>query len=128
MTDREQIRRDRLALTGYGRYDDDPEHVGCPRAQSDMTPCIARDGASALADITFGYGESCVGCDARPEKLLREIGVTPDGRGRIPGTDADKADQLRVLVRELTEDARAELTDRDAARRENAQATIGTGS
>ena len=31
-------------ICGYGRYDDDPNCVGCPRARSDMTPCIARDG------------------------------------------------------------------------------------
>ena len=58
-------------LEGYGRYDDDPEHVGCPRAQSDMTPCIARDGATALAD--GGKHDVCVGCGANPADLLRDL-------------------------------------------------------
>lgn len=53
---------------GYGRYDDDPLHVGCPRAQSDMTPCAARDGSSAVAD-----NERCVGCDEHPADLLRDL-------------------------------------------------------
>jgi hypothetical protein len=59
---------------GYGRYNDDPEHVGCPRARSDMTPCIARDGCSALADDV-------------------DIRLNPNGA----------ADQLRDVVRRVTE-------------------------
>lgn len=53
---------------GYGRYRDDPDHVGCPRAKSDMTPCIARDGALALADDGV-----CVGCGGEPRPLLIEL-------------------------------------------------------
>lgn len=52
---------------GYGRYDDDPEHVGCPRARSSDTPCAARD-EGALDDHGL-----CVGCDRRPAQLLREL-------------------------------------------------------
>jgi len=52
---------------GYGRYDDDPDHVGCPRARSSETPCCARD-VHALDDHGL-----CVGCDRRPEQLLREL-------------------------------------------------------
>lgn len=52
---------------GYGRYDDDPEHVGCPRARTSETPCVARD-AYALDDR-----ELCLGCDRRPDRLLREL-------------------------------------------------------
>lgn len=52
---------------GYGRYDDAPEHVGCPRAKSDMTPCVARDGASAE------QASQCVGCQATTAELLREL-------------------------------------------------------
>jgi hypothetical protein len=52
-------------LGGYGRYDDDPEHVGCPRARSDMTPCVARDGTTAVAD-----SGRCVGCGEHPAALL----------------------------------------------------------
>lgn len=53
---------------GYGRYNDDPEHVGCPRATSDMTPCVARDGGLAVAD-----DGACVGCGAKPADLLRDL-------------------------------------------------------
>lgn len=50
---------------GYGRYGDDPEHVGCPRAKTDMTPCVARDGKFAQDDEGF-----CVGCASQPAELL----------------------------------------------------------
>jgi hypothetical protein len=87
-------------LCGYGRYDDDPAHVGCPRAKSDMTPCIARDGALALADELC-----CVGCGQLPTTLLREIqaaGVRlPDDVARRAADAA--ADCLRDLVRVATE-------------------------
>jgi hypothetical protein len=53
---------------GYGRYDDDPDHIGCPYAQSDMTPCVARDGALAQADDGV-----CVGCGHKPANLLRDL-------------------------------------------------------
>jgi hypothetical protein len=52
----------------YGRYDDDPNHIGCPRATSDMTPCVARDGRVACADDGF-----CVGCNRHPGDLLTEL-------------------------------------------------------
>lgn len=51
----------------YGRYNDDPAHVGCPRAKSDMTPCSARDGMLAEDN---GY---CVGCNISVAKLLKEL-------------------------------------------------------
>jgi len=53
---------------GYGRYNDDPEHVGCPRAKSDMTPCAARDGNVATLD-----DGDCVGCQQYPADLLRDL-------------------------------------------------------
>jgi hypothetical protein len=89
---------------GYGRYDDDPAHVGCPRAKSDMTPCIARDGASALADDFH-----CVGCNGHPKDLLDElraagvnVGVIRSGvRGSL--WDRKAADKLREVVRRATE-------------------------
>ena len=57
-----------MKVAGYGRYDDDPQHIGCPRARSDMTPCVARDGALAVAD-----DERCVGCNQHPAELLMEL-------------------------------------------------------
>lgn len=53
---------------GYGRYDSDPEHVGCPHAATDMTPCVARDGAVAT-DATA----HCVGCGRHPADLLCDL-------------------------------------------------------
>lgn len=57
-----------MTAGGYGRYKDDPEHVGCPRAKSDMTPCAARDGRSACAD-----DGKCVGCSVHPADALRDL-------------------------------------------------------
>lgn len=42
--------------------------VDCPRAKSWMTPCIARDGAVALAD-----DGQCVGCSADPLAQLADL-------------------------------------------------------
>jgi hypothetical protein len=67
-------------ILGYGRYDDDPEHVGCPRAHSDMTPCVARDGHLALADS----GE-CVMCGANPADLLAELVKAATAPGALDG-------------------------------------------
>jgi len=54
-------------VLGYGRYSDEPGHVGCPRAKSDMTPCAARDGNTATD------GEVCIGCSQHPADLLRDL-------------------------------------------------------
>jgi hypothetical protein len=55
-------------VEGYGRYKDDPNHVGCPRAKTDMTPCVARDGHLAADDTGL-----CVGCAAHPANLLTNL-------------------------------------------------------
>ena len=52
----------------YGRYNDDPNHIGCPRAKSDMTPCVARDAYLAQADDGV-----CVGCGENPANLLKDL-------------------------------------------------------
>lgn len=42
----------------------------CPREESEMTPCIARDGSLAVGD---GYGgDVCVGCERGVLSLLAE--------------------------------------------------------
>jgi hypothetical protein len=89
---------------GYGRYNDDPEHVGCPRARSDMTPCIARDGCSSLADdqTCVSDDQTCVYCNLTPRSLLnalKQAGVDVDIRPNPNGA----ADQLRDVVRRVTE-------------------------
>ena len=86
---------------GYGRYKDDPGHVGCPRARSDMTPCIARDGHTALAD-----DNRCVGCNLQPhglDGLLFALRNEVTGKSASPVTiPRHAADKLRDLVREVT--------------------------
>lgn len=85
-------------IGGYGRYKDDPEYIGCPRAKSDMTPCIARDGSPALADDL-----RCVGCDMDPMLLLVELRNKVTGPGVSPAVvPRDAADQLTALVRKAT--------------------------
>jgi hypothetical protein len=65
------------SILGYGRYDDEPDHVGCPRAKSDMTPCVARDGSlttflkhNLTAKETT---EACIGCGESPAELLKAL-------------------------------------------------------
>jgi hypothetical protein len=87
---------------GYGRYDNDPGHAGCPRAKSGMTPCIARDGHLALG------GEppaDCVACRARPGDLLAELArdYEPAREALHPADPGDAADLLAALVRRATE-------------------------
>jgi len=88
-------------ILGYGRYDDDPDHVGCPRAKSDMTPCAARDGRLACSDEPEAL---CVGCGASPSAAL---GALQSALGREitspnSATRSAAADELRSLVLEAT--------------------------
>jgi hypothetical protein len=94
-------------LCGYGRYDDDPEHIGCPRASSDMTPCVARDGHLAMTDWDdLDNMIACVGCGITPWEALVEIkkaaGLTPPSASMGPN---HYADQLQKVVRRVTEPA-----------------------
>jgi hypothetical protein len=88
-------------LAGYGRYDDNPDYVGCPRARTNMTPCIARDGSVALADDPV----DCVGCGARAADLLTELGeVYPPVLAFTSWQNSWKtAEFLRTMVRQATE-------------------------
>ena len=45
----------------------DRNEVECPREKSYMTPCIARDGGTAVAD-----DGDCVGCGQSPLALLKQ--------------------------------------------------------
>lgn len=42
--------------------------IFCPRERSFMTPCVARDGALAVADNGI-----CAGCSYRPTMLLKSF-------------------------------------------------------
>jgi hypothetical protein len=42
--------------------------ITCPRAKTDMTPCVARDGKAACT----GDGK-CVGCAHHPADLLTDL-------------------------------------------------------
>ena len=46
-----------------------PEQLVCPREQSAMTPCVARDGSLAVCE-RLGVPEICVGCEANVRGLL----------------------------------------------------------
>jgi hypothetical protein len=89
-------------ISGYGRYDDDPDHVGCPYAKSDMTPCIARDGRLALADAT----RACVGCGWAADHHLRELRDDGVVDAVVGGPEEIQADHLRDVVRRETEQLR----------------------
>lgn len=89
---------------GYGRYDDSPQHVGCPFAKSDMTPCVARDGRICLAGDPPA---TCVGCGNDPAFLIRDLAADYEpAREHMQITDPqDAAHQLAALVRAATEPA-----------------------
>lgn len=81
--------------------------IDCPRAKSSMTPCMARDGHTALAD-----DGRCVGCpiDDRPypfeelSRLSELFGRRVDYRGYRGRKGRDEAaDALRDLVAEYVE-------------------------
>lgn len=88
---------------GFGRYDSDPEYVGCPFARNDMSPCIARDGRSALSG---GPAELiCTGCAHTPEEQIEYL-----ARDYLPAAHLiarvmdpeDAADDFRDMVRTAT--------------------------
>lgn len=84
-------------ICGYGRYNDDIAHVGCPRAKTSETPCIARDGGLALA-----ADNKCVGCNNRPSVLLKELRLAGAIQYPDPPQPDSAADKLRDVVREVT--------------------------
>ena len=73
--------------------------IDCPRARTDMTPCVARDGATATSDDRGAY-PTCVGCDADPRELLHDLGERyAPARGYRQTVDRDAcADRLREMV------------------------------
>jgi hypothetical protein len=70
--------------------------IDCPRAKTWMTPCVARDGRTAVADDGM-----CVGCNVDPGLLLVQLGDRWLGAAVydvLPLTAADAADALTVEV------------------------------
>jgi hypothetical protein len=71
--------------------------IDCPRARTEMTPCIARDGSTALADPPKPV---CVGCGAEPRPLLRDLGERyAPARTATPGSAGQAADLLAEHVK-----------------------------
>jgi hypothetical protein len=70
------------------------DYIFCPRAQSSMTPCIARDGRLALADSNV-----CVGCAEKPSELISDLAERYEP-ARVRGSNQPKAaaDRFRDLV------------------------------
>ena len=93
---------------GYGRYDDDPAYVGCPWARSDMSPCIARDGAAALSPDADPV---CVGCANDPAFLMQDLAAEYPPAAGIPsaGEPVELAALFASAVREATEPPEQEV-------------------
>jgi len=89
---------------GYGRYDDDPAHVGCPFARSRRSPCMARDGRLALVESPAMV---CEGCYHTPEQQVEDLAMYwPPAEGIAPGEPVTMADEFAAMVREMTEPGR----------------------
>ena len=88
---------------GYGRYDSDQAHVGCPWAlasgKTSESPCIARDGRMAMT------GFQCISCGNTLLYLFRDLAddYPPADLDEYPGSSAEAADLFRDLVYEATE-------------------------
>jgi hypothetical protein len=69
--------------------------VDCPRARSNMTPCIARDGGNALANEGV-----CVGCGAAPVALLTDLAQRYEPARTVlaagPNDATENADHLNI--------------------------------
>lgn len=87
-------------IAGYGRYDDQPDLVGCPWAKSDMTPCIARDGNLALSHGR--KGPQCAGCGNTLKYLYEDLAADyPPARDtpQILDPDSDAARFRNMIYR-----------------------------
>lgn len=82
----------------------DRNEVDCPRAQSWMTPCAARDGSTAVTDPRDAY-PVCVGCGADPRELLHDLAERYQPARRYLQTHdrARVADTLTRMVAEYVD-------------------------
>ena len=94
-----------LGPAGYGRYDDDPQAVGCPRARSPRSRCVARDGRQALDYAPAGEDLLCHGCAHELIGLIEELaaGYPPAAGLDVLGEQEALADDFALMVREATE-------------------------
>ena len=90
---------------GYGRYDSDPAHVGCPWAlasrRTSEAPCIARDGKLGM------LGGQCVSCGKSILSLFTDLAddyrPAEDALSGPPFPGLEQAaDKFRDLVYEAT--------------------------
>lgn len=68
LTDRDRRRADDFRRAVLRRTGPTRRNLRCPRERSEMTPCLARDGA--LAPCESIQGARCVGCDELLEELV----------------------------------------------------------
>jgi hypothetical protein len=94
-----------LGPAGYGRYDDAPEAVGCPRARTARSRCVARDGRQALDSAPAGEDLLCRGCAHELIVLVEELAAEyPPAAGLdVLGEQEALADDFALTVREATE-------------------------
>lgn len=94
-----------LGPAGYGRYEDDPEAVGCPRARSYRSRCVARDGRQSLDSAPDGEDLLCHGCAHELIELIEELAAEyPPAAGLdVLGDQEALADEFALTVREATE-------------------------
>lgn len=90
-------------LCGYGRHDDNPDHVTCPRTFAATTHCVAREGRLALTAEGV-----CLGCSQAPGVLLSELDRAADGVTIVHcGKRSDRllliADAVQRRVRQVTQ-------------------------
>jgi len=90
---------------GYGRYDDDPRHVACPRARSSRSRCVARDGRTALDDAPAGEDRFCHACANDLQTLVEDLtaGYPPAAGLPVLSDQETLADEFALMVREATE-------------------------
>lgn len=95
----------KLGPAGYGRYEDDTEAVGCPRARSYRSRCVARDGRQSLDPAPDGEDRLCHGCAHELRELIEELaGAYPPAAGLdVLGDEEALADDFTLMVREATE-------------------------
>lgn len=98
-----------LGPAGYGRYDDSPGDVGCPRARSPRSRCVARDGRESLMYRAAADPDPlCRGCAHDLQGLVQELADEYPPAAGLPVLDLPEilADEFALMVRRATEPRR----------------------